>query len=79
MSDLELKFQEAEAKRVASERAIDANVRIKERIEKMEQRVHGIQVSVDGLNRKLTEFFNKHGRLQVEVLTKLSKYLDDWR
>jgi len=77
--DLELQFEKAEAEREASERQIEANIRIKERIEKMEQGIHSIQVSVDTLTRRMTEFLNKHGQKQLEAYTKLIKYLDDWK
>lgn len=76
---LELQFQESEEKRLASERAIEANIRFKEAIEAMKQDIHSMQVNIDTLNRRMTEWFNKYGNLQHEALQKLIKYLDDWK
>lgn len=76
---LELQFQESEEKRIASERAIEANIRFKEAIEAMKQDMHSMQVNIDTLNRRVSEFLEKHGKLSREVLLKLNKYLDDWK
>lgn len=76
---LEEQYRKAERQRIASERQVDANIRIKESIEQMDQRLHSIEVTVESLKRNLDNYITKHGRLQLEVYQKLSRYLDDWK
>lgn len=79
---LEEELVEAEQKREASERRIDANIRIKESIEKMERRLGNLESGFDALTRKLSEFITQQSQLaalEQETLTKLNRYLDDWQ
>jgi len=84
MSTLQLEdeLQKAERERIASERQIEANIRIKESIEVMEQSLIRVEKSVDALTRLLATDHNEKSalrKLERETLMELKEYLANWK